>query len=46
MQVLLTTLDYDWERGEFWGNEGPALLRNDGKLFVTFSANTTGELHC
>ena len=46
VQVLLTTPDYDWERGEFWVNEGPALLRHDGKLFLTFSANTTGELYC
>lgn len=46
VQVLLTTPDYEWERGEFWVNEGPALLRHDGKLFLTFSANTTGELYC
>lgn len=46
VQVLLTTPDYDWERGDFWVNEGPALLRHDGKLFLTFSANTTGELYC
>lgn len=46
VQVLLTTPDYDWERGEFWVNEGPALLRHNGKLFLTFSANTTGERYC
>ena len=46
VQVLLSTPDYDWERGDFWVNEGPALLRHDGKLFLTFSANTTGELYC
>ncbi len=45
-QVLLSTPDYDWERGDFWVNEGPALLRHGGKLFLTFSANTTGELYC
>lgn len=46
VQVLLTTPDYDWERGEFWVNEAPAVLRHDGKLFLTFSANTTGEQYC
>lgn len=46
VQVLLTTPDYDWERGDFWVNEAPAVLRHDGKIFVTFSANTTGELYC
>jgi len=46
IQTLLTTPDYGWERGDFWVNEGPAVLRHDGKLFLTFSANTTGELYC
>ena len=46
VQVLLSTPDYDWERGEFWVNEGPAVLKHDGKIFLTFSANTTGELYC
>lgn len=46
VQVLLTTPDYDWERGDFWVNEGPAVLRHNGKIFLTFSANTTGELYC
>ncbi len=32
-QVLLTTPDYDWERVGFWVNEGPFLLKHDGKLF-------------
>ena len=46
VQVLLTTPDYGWERGDFWVNEGPAALKHDGKIFLTFSANTTGELYC
>lgn len=46
VQVLLTTPDYEWERGDFWVNEAPAVLRHDGKIFLTFSANTTGELYC
>ena len=46
VQVLLTTPDYDWERVDFWVNEGPAVLRHDGKIFVTFSASATGECYC
>ena len=46
VQVLLTTPDYGWERGDFWVNEGPAVLKHNGRIFVTFSANTTGELYC
>lgn len=46
VQVLLSTPDYDWERGDFWVNEGPAVLKHDGKIFLTFSANTTGERYC
>ena len=45
-QVLLTTPDYDWERVGFWVNEGPFLLKHDGKLFLTFSASETGIDYC
>lgn len=42
VQVLLTTPDYDWERIDFWVNEGPAVLKHDGNIFLTFSASSTG----
>jgi GH43 family beta-xylosidase len=45
-QVLLTTPDYAWERVDFWVNEGPAILKYDGKIFMTFSASATGECYC
>ena len=45
-QVLLTTPDYDRERVGFWVNEGPFLLKHDGKLFLTFSASETGIDYC
>lgn len=45
-QVLLTTPDYDWERREIWVNEGPAVIKNNGRIFVTFSASATGECYC
>ncbi len=46
VQVLLTTPDYDWERVGFWVNEGPAVLKHDGKIFLTFSASETGACYC
>ena len=46
VQVLLTTPDYDWERAGFWVCEGPAVLKGNGKLFVTYSASATGSCYC
>ncbi|ADL50996.1 family 43 glycosylhydrolase [Clostridium cellulovorans] len=46
VQVLLTTPDYDWERVEFWVNEGPAVIKRNGKIFITFSASATGACYC
>ena len=45
-QVLLTTPDYDWERVDIWVNEGPAVIKHDGRIFVTYSASATGECYC
>lgn len=46
VQVLLTTPDYDWERVGFWVNEGPAVIRHGGKIFLTYSASETGAAYC
>ena len=45
-QVLLTTPDYDWERVDIWVNEGPAIIKRDGRIFMTYSASATGECYC
>ncbi|MBR1441560.1 MAG: family 43 glycosylhydrolase [Lachnospiraceae bacterium] len=45
-QVLLTTPDYDWERVDIWVNEGPAILKHDGRIFLTYSASATGACYC
>ncbi|MCR4588442.1 MAG: family 43 glycosylhydrolase [Lachnospiraceae bacterium] len=45
-QVLLTTPDYDWERRGYWVNEGPAVLKKDGKLYLTYSASDTSSNYC
>jgi GH43 family beta-xylosidase len=46
VQVLLTTPDYDWERHNFWVNEGPAVIQRDDKIFLTYSASDTGIYYC
>ena len=46
VQVLLTSPDYDWERVGFWVNEGPAVLKRNGKIFLTYSASETGICYC
>lgn len=46
VQVLLTTPDYDWERVGFWVNEGPAVIKRNGKIFLTYSASETGVAYC
>lgn len=46
VQVLLTTPDYDWERVGFWVNEGPAVIKRNGKIFLTYSASETGTPYC
>ena len=45
-QFMLTTPDYDWERIDFWVNEGPAVIKNEGKIYITFSASATGACYC
>ena len=45
-QYLLTTPDYDWERVDIWVNEGPAILKHDGRIYLTYSASATGECYC
>ena len=46
VQVLLTTPDYDWERVGFWVNEGPAVIKHGGMIYLTFSASATGACYC
>ena len=46
VQVLLTTPDYDWERVGFWVNEGPSVIKRNGKIFLTYSASEPGAPYC
>ncbi len=46
VQVLLTTPDYDWERAGLWVNEGPSVLKKNGRIYLTYSAGETGIQYC
>ena len=39
---LIAQADYDWERVRYPINEGPAVLRRAGRLFLVYSASDTG----
>ncbi len=45
-QMLLSCPTYDWERVDFWVNEGPAVCRSEDRLFLTYSASATGACYC
>lgn len=46
VQVMITTPDYDWERIGFWVNEGPAVIKRNGRIFITYSASATDYNYC
>jgi len=45
-QLLLTIPEYDWEKVGYLVNEGPAVLKRNGKIFITYSASATDENYC
>jgi GH43 family beta-xylosidase len=46
MPKLLTTPEKDWETVDFAVNEGPAIIKKDGLIYLTFSASATGKCYC
>ncbi len=44
--VLLSQPEYDWERVNEIVNEGPAVLKHNGRIYVTYSASATGPEYC
>lgn len=45
-QTMLTKPELDWEVIGFLVNEGPAVLKRNGKIFITYSASATDENYC
>ncbi|NRQ41097.1 family 43 glycosylhydrolase [Rheinheimera sp. YQF-2] len=44
--VMLSKPELEWETRGFWVNEGPAVLKRNGKIFLTYSASATNENYC
>jgi GH43 family beta-xylosidase len=44
--VLLSKPEFDWERVRYAVNEGPVVLKKNGRLFLTYSAAGTGPEYC
>jgi GH43 family beta-xylosidase len=40
-QVMLTRPEYDWEMQGYLVNEGPAVLKRNGRIFLTYSGSAT-----
>lgn len=45
-QVMLSKPDLPWERILFMVNEGPAVLKRNGRVFITYSASGTDANYC
>ncbi len=44
--ITLTSPEYEWERVNEIVNEGPAVLKHEGKIYVAYSASATGPEYC
>lgn len=45
-QVMLSKPEYPWEQILFWVNEGPAIIKRNGKIFLAYSASGTDANYC
>jgi len=44
--VMISFPEFDWECHGFLVNEGPAVLKRNDKIFITYSASATDENYC
>ena len=44
--VMLSKPEFEWEIRGFWVNEGPNVLKKNGRIFITYSASATDENYC
>ena len=44
--VMISKPEYDWEVRGFLVNEGPAVIKRNGKIFISYSASATDERYC
>ncbi|GIP48326.1 glycosyl hydrolase [Paenibacillus sp. J53TS2] len=45
-QVMISSPEFDWETIGFKVNEGPAVLKRNGRIFISYSASATNHHYC
>jgi GH43 family beta-xylosidase len=45
-QVMISKPEYPWETIGFWVNEGPAVIKKNGRIFISYSASATDANYC
>lgn len=45
-QIMIATPEYDWEKIGYLVNEGPAVIKRGGSLFISYSASATDFNYC
>jgi GH43 family beta-xylosidase len=45
-QIMLTKPELDWEIEGFLVNEGPAVIKKNGRIFIGYSASATDHRYC
>ena len=45
-EVVITEPQFSWERQKYNVNEGAAVIKRNGKIFVTYSASATNHNYC
>ncbi|HLA43822.1 MAG TPA: family 43 glycosylhydrolase, partial [Aggregatilineales bacterium] len=44
-QVMISTPEFEWERRRFLVNEGAAVLKRNGRIYITYSASATNHYY-
>lgn len=45
-QSMISTPEYEWEKQGFLVNEGAAVLKRNGRIFIAYSASATDSSYC
>jgi GH43 family beta-xylosidase len=45
-QIMITKPQYSWETIGYLVNEGPAVIKKNGKIFISYSASATDHNYC
>jgi GH43 family beta-xylosidase len=44
--IMISAPEFDWETQGFLVNEGPAIIKRNGKIFIAYSASATDQRYC